>query len=362
MSASLVTAWSVAILTVTAGLVAPSPLGSQDHHELANASDIDGAVAVGDWTAVKRLLRNADPLADGRNPCGIRAPLRLLLGHAALATGENSTAVALFYCPADTTGSEALAAWLNWADDLARRYPASPTARYLRGDALARSGRLTEAVQEFDVSLARDSGYVLAFNARGVSRWLLARSGLGAPEAEVEATRDIIAAIAREPRFADAWATRGVMALFEQADLSRATSFFSRAIAIDSTFWLARNGRACAYGARGLGPERRAEIEYIAAREPEAPFLRLANEDPKFRNSKESKARGQFHGIDIDARLNVGAIAGVPYANLEFGARGGVYVQLIPGENVRVVTGDSAGEAATWFALNYPWTGNQPAR
>jgi tetratricopeptide (TPR) repeat protein len=164
---------------------------------------------------------------------------RLLTGHACLATNRNNEAMLLFMSIRDPEPAGKCVAWVQ---GLAERHRESAVAQYLMGDALARAGRLDEAIDAFDRSLAIDPGFGLAWNARGV-----ARAAKGDMD---DALMDLTQATRICPDLADAHANLGTYWVLMSV-APGAIQSFDRAIALDPACALAYNGRGCARFGKG---------------------------------------------------------------------------------------------------------------
>ena len=189
---------------------------------------------------------------------------------------------------------EAAAAWLTFAAQLAREQPELAVARYLHGDALARTGDFAGALAAFDAALDLDVGLVPALIARGVVRTRKSLRDDGA-------RRDFEAACRRAPELAEAHASLGTLQVLRQA-AEGAERSLQRALSLAPDHVLARNGLGCArYGlGHAAWPQAMADFAAAAERLPlplfEANLLALAvaaektlypgqDEDPAFRFS-----------------------------------------------------------------------------
>jgi tetratricopeptide (TPR) repeat protein len=204
--------------------------------------EIEAAVLNQNWGQVREGLtaddaKVSDPVA------------RLLVAHAGIATNRNNEATVLLLSLREPEASKTC---LMWAEDFAKRHPASPVAHYLLGDARARAGQLKEATGSFDEALKVGPDFVLALSARGVTRMV---SG------DLEgALGDLTRATDLKPDFADAHANLGTVWVLQNA-AKGAIAAFDRAVAIDSTFALAYNGRGCARFGKGEYDEAVQDLE-----------------------------------------------------------------------------------------------------
>jgi len=319
-------------------------------------SEIEKAINAENWNDLKKILLELKAAKPEIKDCDQETPLRMLYGHAAMATGENSIAVAQFYCASDSTGSQSLRDWQSWTQGLIKKYSKSASAHFLYGDALARNGDLKQAKTELDMALKLNPQYILALNARGVVKWLLYESDLSNDEYELGAIDDLFKVTQVSPAFADAWANRGVIGLRDQSDLERAKKMFEEALSDDPTYWLALNGKAVASGATGKYSEFKRDIDSIEKNAINTPFVDL-NTGRITVEDKDLKERG--FEADFDVNITIPVIK--PLALVDFSAkfhwdeiRGGVFTYLKEGENLIVTESGKPRPAATWFALNYP--------
>jgi len=342
-------------LLLLMGPLVVQPLSAQHQPTPPSLEEVEALVVRSDWSALHALLQ---PIRKAE--CGMEVPFRFLYGHAAMnVEAGNTEAVQQFHCVADSTGSASLNAWLSWTRGLVERYPQKAAPGFLYGDALARSGNMLEAKQVLDLVLKHDAQYVPALNARGVVRWLLFRQDTTHFEYELGALSDFQAAASLGS--ADAFANEGLITLLDGASLDTASDLFEQALALDSTFWLARNGKAVTHGAKGEVGDFNEEIQRIQTIAPDTPFLALNTGQTTL--SPEA-TRGQTQTQD---QFSIGATAkfgggffGGPSASISTnytqttitGPRGGIYLYLKEGENLEV--NDGTRQAGSWFALNYP--------
>ena len=88
------------------------------------------------------------------------------MGHACLWLNRNDESLTLFLSLADDRAGRA---WLEWTETFVKEHDGAPVAHYLRGDALARSGRWVEAIDCYHKALNTRGDFALALNARGVA-------------------------------------------------------------------------------------------------------------------------------------------------------------------------------------------------
>lgn len=187
----------------------------------------DAAISRGDWTVVLGMGGN-DPAS------------RFLRAHAQLARGAGDQGSCGF---ADLQSGGDIAAWDSWTRDFTARYPASPTANYLRGDALARAANWSGAVSAFDKALALDSRYILALNARGVARTIAGQYDAG--------LIDFVAATALNRGFVDAHVNKAYLYIQRRGSATSALRSFESALALDGHAAFALLGRGQALVMQG---------------------------------------------------------------------------------------------------------------
>jgi len=312
-------------------------------------ADIEKAINAKEenWKSLKNILVEIKKTRANVKNCDIESPLRLLYGHVALATGENTTAVEQFYCVADSNGSRSLRDWQAWAQKLVDRNPNSASALYFLGDAFARNGKLEQAKNEFDQALKINPQHVLALNARGVVKRLLFESDSSKfSKYESEAVGDLSRVNQISPQFADAWANRGIIGLRDESYLTRATGFFDKALAFDPAYWLALNGKAVSLGATGKYAEFQRDLGIITHKAPSTPFASFNSSLSVAGDMSIASNRGVMNAMQDIKNL---------IRDFKQGVRGGVFMYLKEGENL-IVTNGSRRSVSTWFALNYPPT------
>ncbi len=340
---------------LTASFTGATPLIAQGNRLAA----VEPMLLEENWDGVKRLFD--DPSTD---VCVWDPIARMLYGHASLLTGETSKAVRHFYCPVDSTRAVTTDAWVRWTTRLASRHSDVAVVHYLHGDALARSGDLPGAKAAFDLAAEINPRHAAALNARGVTKWILFEQAATAkmPEwesYELEAEQDLIDAAAASPNLADAWANRGLITLRSHGAIVAAVTHFDRALAIEPMFWLALNGKAVAAGASGRSWDFQRHVDSIQAHAPDTPFLQLNADRLDDGDVRADGRRGRaISASDLDFKLRLGNVGvDLKVGSFEFGmlGRGGIYMYLKEGENVRVVgANDGPRVIGTWFTMNYP--------
>jgi tetratricopeptide (TPR) repeat protein len=211
----------VGLLLLIVGPVAANPTAAPD-------LQLEQAILAEDWDMVVLLLpKEAEP--------NLPVPLRLVKGHACLATNRNNESLRLFV---STGKKEYLKRWDEWTTDLRNSHPHNPISGYLRGDALARLQRPSEAVDVFTASLKASPNHALLLNARGVTY-----CSMGQFEKALE---DITKATAVAPSFTDALLSVGSLWVQWKTGPDGALEAFSAALVKSPDSIVAMNGRACA--------------------------------------------------------------------------------------------------------------------
>ena len=200
------------------------------------ASELDGqlderleeAILAEDWEKVVSML----PKDDEWN---LPATLRLVKGHACLATNRNNESLCLFL---SATSKEELQEWQEWSQDFATKYPASPIAHYFKGDSYARLEQWNLAISNFNIALKMDPNHPLVLNARGVAY---------ANKNELAKARvDFQKAISTsDGQLSDAYANIGVLRIQKKSGIKGALRAFDKALEISPNFAIALHGKAC---------------------------------------------------------------------------------------------------------------------
>jgi len=340
-----------------------------------------------DWTKLATLVSSTS--SNAQEPCLYEPHLRFLAGHAFLATGKNNTATLLFACASDTSNSPTLIAWQDWTKALVRRHPTWPSARYLYADALARLGFMKEAAVELDQAIALNPNDFMARNARGVVRWILGVQDSTSTALKYAAEQDFEIATQR-PEFADAWANRGVLALYDGLHPETMKMNFDEALKRDKTFAMAFNGLSSVAGAMGKLDEVKRNLIIADSLYPRLPFVvsntaavtdstdttsylaRIVREQSKdkVRGFSSSFSLGGFlgktfgFGTDLNAYLkqqstittwNQRDPSGITmgYEKILKTERGGLYVFINENENFLVDRERGSRAIGTWFVLGY---------
>jgi len=207
-----------------------------------------------DWQTVDKQYEDCDP-----NAVPSSAVWRAIMGHASLAVNSNDKSLGLLLSLANEPNR---VAWNQWTLDFASAHRTSAAALYLKGDALARTGDWTKAVDVYTLCLSQAKTATMkamVLNARGV-----ALASLGDFN---KARDDIEAAIGTAPKFADAYANLGTLKVLREAP-DTAIEDYDRAIARSVAFALARNGRACARIGYSRDPNsvQQALSDYLSAK------------------------------------------------------------------------------------------------
>jgi len=184
------------------------------------------AILAENWEKVVSMLSDA-------NEPNLPAVLRLVKGHACLATNRNNESLCLFL---NTTLQEDLLEWQKWSQDFATTHPESPIAYYFKGDSAARVEWWDQAISDFNMALDVDPNHTLVLNARGVVYALTGKLG--------EAREDFDKAIQTSVfPLADVYANLGARFIQMKDGAEGAIRAFNEAIRISSDFALALHGR-----------------------------------------------------------------------------------------------------------------------
>lgn len=196
------------------------------------APDLESALLAEDWEKVINLLDTVN--VETRSPV-----LRMIKGHACLATNRNDESLCLFlsFCSSEGLYKIAdLVKWSKWTKEMRKRNPQQSITYYFTGDAQARLSHLDSAVVEFTNSVRLDST-CLSLNGRGVCYTALGQMSM--------AKQDFEDAISKNPNFADAYANLGARNIQMNDGASGALKRFNLAIDNSPGFSLALYGRGC---------------------------------------------------------------------------------------------------------------------
>jgi tetratricopeptide (TPR) repeat protein len=191
-------------------------------------SDIERAILSEDWKKVTELVPTA---VTDSNPVS----LRLIRGHACLALNQNNESLRMFLSVAS---KPSLGEYESWSTSFASQHSEKAIAHYFKGDALARQGKWSGALEAFNTALKLEPRHSLTLNARGVC------DALGGEWDQSLA--DFDAAAKSSPSFSDAWANRGAMYVQRSTAAKGALSAFDTALKYSPESALAKMGRACA--------------------------------------------------------------------------------------------------------------------
>ncbi len=224
----------IVIVTLGAAMI-PASQASAQATALDNA--LEEAILAENWEVVLRLLpAEAEP--------NLPAALRLVKGHACLATNRNNESLCLFL---SATSKEDLQKWQTWSQNFAAKYPTSPIAHYFKGDSYARLEQWDQAISDFNTALKIDPNHPLVLNARGVTYC--------AKGAWDSALIDLTAATISGASFADVYASTGAMWIQRRLGPLGASMAFEKALELSPSFALAHNGKGCAEFALGRWTE-----------------------------------------------------------------------------------------------------------
>jgi tetratricopeptide (TPR) repeat protein len=221
------TALLVALVALPSGMGKAGPAAALDHQQL------EEAILGQDWEKVISLLpKELEP--------NLPAPLRLVKGHACLATNRNNESLALFL---NSSSDDDLRQWEQWTQAFLAKYPTNHIAHYFAGDAAARVEKWENAMADFNKALQMQPNDTLALNARGTTYCAMGQWD--------GALTDLNKAVIANKQFADAHTSLGAMWIQRRAGQSGALQSFHRALKLSPDFVLARNGRGCAEFASG---------------------------------------------------------------------------------------------------------------
>ena len=233
--------------------------------------DIENALLEANWQKVYDYLENDSSLAE-------KPVARLLMAHACLATNRNNASMILFLSSKEEGD---LKLWSEWTESLAMRNPQNAVALYLYADAMARSGKLAEAIERFTQAFEQKDDFALALNARGVAYAMTNKLD--------NAQVDFYVATKLAPEFADAYANLGTLGVFRETSMaldSGTVEAFDKALVINPEFAFAYNGRGCIYF--GSGRFEEAAQDFSIASEL-SPLLLIAEVNQGFASAYASR-------------------------------------------------------------------------
>jgi len=162
---------------------------------------------------------------------------KAIKGHVFLANNINNESMDMFLFLNNEKNNKA---WLQWTESFKNKYPKSPIALYLYGDALIRNGDNTQAVKIFETAekfAEQKLTKSMIFNASGLA-YLNNNNPDKAQGLFEQATQT-------DPGFGDAHTSLGML-LSSKKLYPGAVEEFSKALAISKDFNLATYGKACA--------------------------------------------------------------------------------------------------------------------
>ena len=215
---------------------------------------IENAILKGNWEEVVNALEKDDSKAN--NPMSL-----WLKGYACLIKNDYQGATKYFMQFSSSTGTTEL---LDYANELVRKNPENAVAQMLKGDALARNGKYSEALSALDEAVRLDPQSALIYNVRGVVRALA--------DMPDEASGDFEKAIELNSKFADPLANLGILRLAEE-DFIGTLEYLNQAIELCPDFALAYNARGVLYN--NLKTWEQSEADFSKAKEllPELAFV-----------------------------------------------------------------------------------------
>jgi len=186
---------------------------------------LEEAILAENWEKIVRLLpEEMEP--------NLPAPLRLVKGHACLATNRNNESLCLFL---GASSEVDLRDWEEWTQTFVRDNPGSPIVYYFRGDARARLKDWDQTLSNFDTALSIDPNHVLVLHSRAVAMALNRRWD--------DAREDLRSCRRLAPRFAEAHVSWGTYIVRRRTDPKIALAAFDLALKYSPDYVLALNGK-----------------------------------------------------------------------------------------------------------------------
>jgi tetratricopeptide (TPR) repeat protein len=185
---------------------------------------VEKALLAEEWEKVVTLLKDVTP--ETQDPV-----LRMIKGHACLATNRNNESLCLFL---SATNDSSITSYNSYCKIKVSQNPENCAFNYLMGDALARKAQWDSAIIFFTKSLCKNSRHYLSLNSRCIV--------YAFKEVWDSALVDIDDAIKAKLTFADAYATKGALRIHMRKMPKGALDAYSNAIKINPNFFLAHNG------------------------------------------------------------------------------------------------------------------------
>lgn len=223
------------VVTLQASTAGAQPIAKVDEQ-------LEPVILAEDWGKVVNMLSDV-------NEPNLPAPLRLVKGHACLATNRNNESLCLFL---NTSSKKDLKEWQKWSQDFATKYPASPIAHYFKGDSYARLGQWDKAISDFNIALKIDPNHPLVLNARGATYATKGRWD--------KALLDLCKVVHTKPDFADPYASLGALAIQQKEGAKGAIEDFNKALGISPDFAIAMYGRGVVQFVLGKREESKEDI------------------------------------------------------------------------------------------------------
>jgi hypothetical protein len=225
---------SVSALTIMLALLVMGLATASAQPAVEVSKQVEQAVLAENWAKVTELLKDVDTLTES-------PVLRLLKGHACLATNQNNKSVCMFLdvmTEESTLVQRHLKEWQQWTQGLATGNSENAIAHYLVGDASARLQDWDGALNEFNKAIALAPGHPLALNARGV---------VSAATGKFRAARADLDAASQNPAspLADVYANIGALRIQQRNGADGAKRAYDQCLAVTPDFVLALHGRGC---------------------------------------------------------------------------------------------------------------------
>jgi tetratricopeptide (TPR) repeat protein len=190
--------------------------------------DVEKALLAEDWEKVVTLLKDVTP--ETQDPV-----LRMIKGHACLATNRNNESLCFFL---SVTKEKGLSEYRKWSENFVMQHKDVSFAIYLKGDALARAKEIDKAIACMDEIITKDQVKAYAYNARGILYSM--KNDFRTARMDFEFANE-----KSNKAVADYYASIGALAIQRKDGAEGALKAFDKAIEINSDFSLALHGRAC---------------------------------------------------------------------------------------------------------------------
>lgn len=308
-------------------------------------AEIEHLVVADDWSGLWAIFHSLQGKTPDSLLCRSLEPeVRLLLGHAALATNHNNTAAWSFYCDCDSTASQSLVRWQTFTEGVLKAYPKNPSTLYLYADALARNEKMEEAKTQLDEALRVSENHILTRNARGVIQWILFEK-TNQDIYQEGCMVDFNWFKTEKPLFTDNWINLGVQA-FRNGYFITSTEYFKQGLIYDKELLLGKVGIAVSLVNQANERTFFSVMDDLYKEYPAFPLVSFNSGNSWFPKS----IRGFSASGSYSTPFGIKVSGSVSFSK----DRGGVFL-CVDENNSPIFTNGSPRFAGVTFTLNYPF-------